>query len=291
MDTRNQARVPKSNELPCRLAEPSDEKMNNGLETPALAARTVRQTGHTQIANELLEAITRHPFKQTALRVLLALIRKTIGFNKQEDDLSASQLGALLGTMRRQHITTVLNELALMRVIHKRPGRYGSVVGINKDHSQWLARPDRGQANADETKGALQYPEESRRGQQGAELALWPSEHCGESPAVSTLPLADGSEHAARADQVLQWCAAFPGVDVPGEFRRMRAWLDANKALLKTSRGIDRFIVSWLGRAQRDAVKPQYVRPNREGNSQKGLIHGNFNAQDYRAGVSEDGRF
>lgn len=265
--------------------------MNNGLETPALAARTVRQTGHTQIANELLEAITRHPFKQTALRVLLALVRKTVGFNKQEDDLSASQLGVLLGTMRRQHITTVLNELALMRVIHKRPGRYGSIVGINKDYSQWLARPERGQAKADETKGASEPADESGGVQQGAELALWPSGAGGAPPAVSPLPLADGSEHAARVDQVAQWSAAFPGVDVPGELRRMRAWLDANKALRKTHRGIDRFIVSWLGRAQRDAAKPQYVRPNREGNTQKGLIHGNFNEQDYRAGVSEDGRF
>lgn len=266
--------------------------MNNGLDTPPLAARAVRQTGHTQIANELLEAMTRHPFKQTALRVLLALVRKTVGFNKQEDDLSASQLGMLLGTMRRQHITTVLNELALMRVIHKRPGRYGSVVGINKDYSQWLARPDGGQANAHGPEpAALQAAEAGVIIRQTAELALWPSTHGSAPSAVSTLPLADGSEHAARADLVTQWRAAFPDIDVPAEFRRMRAWLDANKAMRKTSRGVDRFIVSWLGRAQRDAIKPQYVRPNREGNPQRGQIHGNFNEQDYRAGVSEDGRF
>lgn len=265
--------------------------MNNGLETTALTTRAARQVGHTQIANELLEAITRHPFKQTALRVLLALVRKTVGFNKQEDDLSASQLGALLGTMRRQHITTVLNELAVMRVIHKRPGRYGSVVGINKDYSQWLARPDCARANEDGPMGARRSTEAGGIALREAELALWPSDHSGPAPAVSTLPLMDGSEHAARADQVAQWSAAFPEVDVTAELLRMRVWLDANKSLRKTSRGIDRFIVSWLGRAQRDTAKPQYVRPNREGNPQRGQIHGTFNEQDYRAGVSEDGRF
>ena len=91
------------------------------------------EEGHIKIANELFEAIMAFPFKQTTLRVLLAVLRKTYGYGKKEDDLSASQLGALLGDMKRQHITTALNELAAMGVISKRPGKYGSLVGINKD--------------------------------------------------------------------------------------------------------------------------------------------------------------
>ncbi len=286
------------------------------------------EEGHTQISNELLEAITAHPFKQTTLRVLLALIRKTYGFNKKEDDLSASQLGALLGDMKRQHITTALNELAGMRVIHKRPGKYGSIVGINKDYSQWLDSPKSGQVNESRTSETTspnlgqvnesgtttspnlgqvaspnfghtkdnlpkdnQQKESADADSCADQLPLLAAEPGNAPPPVVQLPLQDGSEFLPTDIDVAGWSAAFPAVDVSGEFRRMRAWLDANKAQRKTRRGIARFVVSWLGRAQRDATNPQANRPGRNGKPQGGQIHGNFNEQDYRAGVSEDGRF
>ena len=69
--------------------------------------------------------------------MLLAVLRKTEGYGKQEDDLSASQLASLCGAMSRQHVTTALNELAALNVIRKRPGRYGCVVGLNRDPAQW----------------------------------------------------------------------------------------------------------------------------------------------------------
>jgi phage replication O-like protein O len=287
--------------------------MSDGQKISPLEDRNTRPAGHTQIANELLEAITMHAFKQTTLRVLLALVRKTIGFNKKEDDLSASQLGSLLGQMKRQHITTALNELAAMRVIHKRPGRYGSVVGINTDFSQWLSRPASGQESESEiapcpsigqagspdaghTKDNLpidnrQNTDLSAEGSANGELKLWSATRTAVSPVVALLPLADGTEHAVAPQQIVEWTAAFPAVDVLGELLRMRAWLDANRAQRKTRRGIDRFIVSWLARAQRDTGKSLYVRPSRDGNPLGGQIHGNFNQQDYRFGVSEDGRF
>jgi phage replication O-like protein O len=287
--------------------------MSDGQKISPLEDRNTRPAGHTQIANELLEAITMHAFKQTTLRVLLALVRKTIGFNKKEDDLSASQLGSLLGQMKRQHITTALNELAAMRVIHKRPGRYGSVVGINTDFSQWLSRPASGQESESEiapcpsigqagspdaghTKDNLpidnrQNTDLSAEGSANGELKLWSATRTAVSPVVALLPLADGTEHAVAPQQIVEWTAAFPVVDVLGELLRMRAWLDANRAQRKTRRGIDRFIVSWLARAQRDTGKSLYVRPSRDGNPLGGQIHGNFNQQDYRFGVSEDGRF
>lgn len=42
----------------------------------------------------------------------------------------------------------------------------------------------------------------------------------------------------------------YPAVDVEQEFRKMYGWLDSNPKNRKTSRGIKRFITSWLGRAQ-----------------------------------------
>jgi len=120
------------------------------------------EDGHIKIANELFEAIMAFPFKQTTLRVLLAVLRKTYGYGKKEDDLSASQIGMLLGDMKRQHITTALNELAAMGVISKRPGKYGSLVGINKDYSRWIASPKSGQVNESRTSPNLGQVNEIR---------------------------------------------------------------------------------------------------------------------------------
>ena len=102
---------------------------------PAAASQPQR-AGHIRIPNSLYDAITAF-LSLTTLRVLLAVLRKTEGYGKQEDDLSASQLASLCGAMSRQHVTTALNELAALNVIRKRPGRYGCVVGLNRDPAQW----------------------------------------------------------------------------------------------------------------------------------------------------------
>jgi len=283
------------------------------------------EEGHTQISNELLEAITAHPFKQTTLRVLLALIRKTYGFNKKEDDLSASQLGALLGDMKRQHITTALNELAGMRVIHKRPGKYGSIVGINKDYSQWLDSPKSGQVNESRTSGTTspnlgqvnetgtttspnlgqvaspkfghtkdnlpkdnQQKESADADSCADQLALLGAEDGNAPPPVVQLPLQDGSEFLPTDVQLAEWSAAFPQVDVPGALKRMRVWCAAKPANRKTRRGISAFIVNWLAGDQTKATTPgaDQRRP-----AKGAKIHGNFSSQDYRHGVDDDGRF
>lgn len=275
--------------------------MSNAQDTSSLVKANIRPAGHTQIANELLEAITMHAFKQTTLRVLLALVRKTIGFNKKEDDLSASQLGSLLGQMKRQHITTALNELAAMRVIHKRPGRYGSVVGINTDFSQWLSRPASGQESesgisvgprigqdgspdAGHTKDNLPKDNQQNEsadaascGEQSVKLALVPT-----PPPVIALPVKDGSEFEITEDLVAEWSAAYPGVDVRGELAKARVWLRASPQNLKTRRGMGKFVVGWLGRSAKPAPGFSSARKS---------AHGNFSLQDYHAGVAADGTF
>ena len=289
------------------------------------------EEGHTQISNELLEAITAHPFKQSTLRVLLALIRKTYGFNKKEDDLSASQLGALLGDMKRQHITTALNELAGMRVIHKRPGKYGSIVGVNKDYSQWLDSPKSGQVNESRTSGTTSpnlgqvnesgtttspnlgqvaspkfghtkdnLPKDNQQKEVTADavpsgagqLALPPlDESNAPPPACQPLLLADGSEHLPTSQEVAEWSAAFPLVKVPEATRQMAVWLRANPTKRKTRRGINKFIVNWLGGAQRDAANPGHRNAAAQSAGKGPRQHGNFDSQDYRNGVGDDGRF
>lgn len=95
------------------------------------------EDGHVRIANELLEAILGFGFSQRELLVLLTIIRKTYGFNKKEDDMSASQIGEIC-CLARPHVTAVLNQLAQRNVISKRQGKFGSIVGIQKNYKKWV---------------------------------------------------------------------------------------------------------------------------------------------------------
>jgi hypothetical protein len=47
-----------------------------------------------------------------------------------------------------------------------------------------------------------------------------------------------------------KWAEPFPGIDVKQELRRATTWLEANPSNRKTFRGMPRFLVEWLGRAQ-----------------------------------------
>ncbi len=95
------------------------------------------EDGFTRIANELLEAVLHFGFTQRQLLVLLTVVRKTYGYGKKEDDMSASQI-AQMCNMHRPHVSTVLGELERMNVISKVAGRFGLIIGINKKYGDWI---------------------------------------------------------------------------------------------------------------------------------------------------------
>lgn len=101
------------------------------------------ENGHVRIANELLDAILAFGFSGRQLHVVLTVMRKTYGYNKKHDDMSASQVGVMCG-VSRNHVTETLNQLHEMRVITKRVGEYGCVIGLNKHYDQWLTSPKKG---------------------------------------------------------------------------------------------------------------------------------------------------
>ena len=67
---------------------------------------------------------------------------------------------------------------------------------------------------------------------------------------VITLTLNDKSEYPIYQIDVDGWKALYPSVDVVQQLRYMKAWCDSNPAKRKTSRGIKRFITSWLMKEQ-----------------------------------------
>lgn len=94
------------------------------------------EDGFTRIANELFEAVLEFGFSQRQLVVLLAIIRKTYGYGKKEDDMSASQIGELC-RVSRNHVTETIGQLVKLNVLTKRAGKYGLILGVNKSYQQW----------------------------------------------------------------------------------------------------------------------------------------------------------
>jgi len=69
-------------------------------------------------------------------------------------------------------------------------------------------------------------------------------------PSVIDLPLVDKTEFAITGDQVDEWAAAYPAVDVMQELRKMRQWCIANPRKGKTRKGVLRFVTQWLASQQ-----------------------------------------
>jgi phage replication O-like protein O len=102
-------------------------------------ARTPQlEDGYVRIANELLEALLAARLTANQWKVVMTIIRKTYGYGKKEDDVSASQIASMCA-MNRTHVTETLNQLARMNIISKRPGIHGSIVAIQKDSRHWVA--------------------------------------------------------------------------------------------------------------------------------------------------------
>lgn len=68
--------------------------------------------------------------------------------------------------------------------------------------------------------------------------------------AVIELILNDKSFYPITQQDIDEWQELYPNVNILQELRKMKGWLDANPTKRKTSRGIKRFINSWLSREQ-----------------------------------------
>jgi uncharacterized protein YdaU (DUF1376 family) len=94
-----------------------------------------------------------------------------------------------------------------------------------------------------------------------------------DSPTVLTFPTIGnhGPEWRLSERQVAEWKALFPGLDVTSEARKALAWIQAQPERRKTTRGMRKFIVSWLTRTVDRAMPPAGVHGS-------GKTAGNFAA-------------
>lgn len=98
------------------------------------------ENGHVRIANELLDAILRAGFTKRQLLVLFFIARKTYGYGKKTDDMTVQQIANGTG-LTRPHASATVRELEVINAVLKRDGKYGYLLGINKNYGEWRTVP------------------------------------------------------------------------------------------------------------------------------------------------------
>jgi phage replication O-like protein O len=68
--------------------------------------------------------------------VVMAIVRKTYGFNKKADEIGLSQLNLMTG-IDKAHLSRTVRELEAAHVIFREAGTHGHSLSINKKHKQW----------------------------------------------------------------------------------------------------------------------------------------------------------
>jgi phage replication O-like protein O len=95
------------------------------------------ENGFTRICNELLEALCKSDFTATELKVCLAVIRLTYGFQKKSSQISSMVLAKSTSTDIRFIWRTVskLEEMKVLKV-SRNVGKT-NVITLNKDYEKW----------------------------------------------------------------------------------------------------------------------------------------------------------
>ncbi|HHD2710190.1 TPA: replication protein [Klebsiella oxytoca] len=88
--------------------------------------------GYTRIANELLEHIASADLTARQLKLMLAYIRKTYGFNKKTDRIADEQIAQLTG-LSRQNVNKAKRDLLSMNCLVVEDNK----IGVNKAVSEW----------------------------------------------------------------------------------------------------------------------------------------------------------
>jgi len=76
---------------------------------------------------------------------------------------------------------------------------------------------------------------------------------------MTAIQLKDGTFVEPDQEQVIKWQRLYPDVDVHQELNAMVGWCDANPSKRKTKRGLNKFINSWLARAQQSGGRSPFA--------------------------------
>lgn len=97
---------------------------------PAPEKKPSMQEGFLAIPNELMDALLSADLTGRQLKLALAIVRKTLGYGKAEDDCTITQLAEVAG-LHRPDASKTLQQLLDLNIVSARKGRYGQLVSIN----------------------------------------------------------------------------------------------------------------------------------------------------------------
>jgi len=106
-----------------------------------------KKEGYFSIDNEVVEKLARFQLSGTEYRIILAVLRKTLGWQKKEDRISTSQL-AKMTELSRRSARRSLESVVNRNIILKNFGRDEIVPGsinllrFNKDFETWRAKDE-----------------------------------------------------------------------------------------------------------------------------------------------------
>lgn len=103
------------------------------------------ENGHIDIANEIAEAFARYFPGGSEGQILWAILRKTYGWHKKEDEISIGQLMEMTGLSRRMVIYSLQNLEAKRMIIVKRKKEFNGLnkinsMGLQKNYDKWVVQ-------------------------------------------------------------------------------------------------------------------------------------------------------
>jgi len=95
------------------------------------------ENGHTDIANEIVEALAKTQLCGYESRLLWAIWRKTYGWHKKTDWINFKQFKELTKIGNDSHISRTLKRLVKRNILTKN----GKYYGFKKDYDHWIKLP------------------------------------------------------------------------------------------------------------------------------------------------------
>lgn len=98
------------------------------------------ENGYTRIANEILDAIAKHPLNGTQHRIIDVIWRYTYGFNRKEAELSESFIAKATGIDRRNIRRELIQLINMNLIIVAKEADFKSprIIRFNKNYDSWV---------------------------------------------------------------------------------------------------------------------------------------------------------
>lgn len=215
---------------------------------------------HTQVPNDFVDESMRG-LSGAAVKIFLAVCRKTIGWHKVSDAISYSQLEEVTGLARRS-LPAALEELSSAGLVSiaREQGKPNTIdLVFTRAEIALVPSPTRAEI-APELGQKLPQSLGQKLPSQKKELFLnkikekerAASPNRGLSAALPKICFDwESGKFEGVDDRDLEvWVGAYPAIDLDQEFSKMAAWLLANPTRKKTN--YRAFMTNWLSRAQQN---------------------------------------